>query len=155
MYYHPRMLPAPARGPSDAIHTATLDVLIPVDGSPAADRAVRFVIGLHRRLAPLRVRLLNVQLPDALPHERGHGDPAARSEQALRSARTLLDEAGIACISESRSGYVAQAIAQYAKETACSAVVMGTRGMGSTDEVLGSIARQVIHLVDAPVTLVK
>ena len=155
MYYHPRMVPAMAGGSIDAARAATLDVLIPVDGSPAADRAVRFVIGLHARLAPLRVRLLNVQLPHALPHERSDGDPATNAEQALRSARALLDEAGIACVSEWRTGYVAQAIAQYAKETACSAVVMGTRGMGSTDQVLGSIARQVIHLADAPVTLVK
>jgi nucleotide-binding universal stress UspA family protein len=33
--------------------------------------------------------------------------------------------------------------------------VIGTRGMGTTHAILGSIARQVIHLADVPVTLVK
>jgi nucleotide-binding universal stress UspA family protein len=37
----------------------------------------------------------------------------------------------------------------------CDAIVMGTRGMGSGGEVVGSIARQVISLCDIPVTLVK
>jgi nucleotide-binding universal stress UspA family protein len=32
---------------------------------------------------------------------------------------------------------------------------MGTRGLGSTGELLGSVARQVITLADVPVTLVK
>ena len=34
-------------------------------------------------------------------------------------------------------------------------VIMGTRGMGSTEQPLRSIARQVIQLADLPVTLVK
>jgi nucleotide-binding universal stress UspA family protein len=32
---------------------------------------------------------------------------------------------------------------------------MGTRGMGSTGELLGSVARQVVSLAEVPVTLVK
>ena len=36
-----------------------------------------------------------------------------------------------------------------------SGIVMGTRGMGSTEALLGSIARQVVQLSDVPVTLVK
>jgi nucleotide-binding universal stress UspA family protein len=32
---------------------------------------------------------------------------------------------------------------------------MGTRGMGSTNELLGSVAREVVNLADVPVTLVK
>ena len=46
-------------------------------------------------------------------------------------------------------------IADYAKSMNCDAIVMGTRGMGSTAELIGSIARQVISLSDVPVTLVK
>jgi nucleotide-binding universal stress UspA family protein len=138
----------------------TLDLLIPIDGSPSAERAVRFVIGLRRKLAPLQVRLLNVQLPrltaeQLQPPVGGPDGPAAEAEQAMRSAESLLAAAEVPYISEMRSGHVPHVIAQYASESGCAGVVMGTRGMGTTDQVLGSIARQVISLVDVPITLVK
>jgi nucleotide-binding universal stress UspA family protein len=139
----------------------SFDILVPVDGSPGAERAVRFVIGLYPRLAPLRVRLLGVQLPDALVHEAMPDDASAHAaapvnvDDALRVAQSLLTAAGVPHVAESRTGHVPQAIAQHARETGCFAIVMGTRGMGTTDHVLGSIARQVINLVDISVTLVK
>jgi nucleotide-binding universal stress UspA family protein len=84
----------------------------------------------------------------ATRHRRTPGTPCG-------VAQSLLDAAGIPHVADSRTGHVPQAIAQYARETGCFAIVMGTRGMGTTDHVLGSIARQVISLVDVPVTLVK
>jgi nucleotide-binding universal stress UspA family protein len=137
-----------------------LDVLIPIDGSQSAERAVQFIIGLHRKLAPLQVRLLNVQLPKLTAEQLhatvgGSGDPAAEAQQAMREAESLLAAANVPYISETRSGHIPHVIAQYARQSGCSGVVMGTRGMGTTDQVLGSIARQVISLVDVPITLVK
>jgi nucleotide-binding universal stress UspA family protein len=139
----------------------SFDILVPMDGSAGAERAVRFVVALYPRLAPLRVRLLRVQLPDTLAREAmpddadGLGAAPASADDAVRVAQSLLAAAGVPHIAESRTGHVPQAIARYARETGCFAVVMGTRGMGTTDELLGSIARQVINLVDVPVTLVK
>jgi nucleotide-binding universal stress UspA family protein len=156
MYFHPRISPAPIPAP-----TRMLDVLIPVDGSASSDRAVRFVIRMHRIPVPLHIRLLNVQLPQVLKAGRmadivdSGNDAATEGDPAMLSARRLLEAAGIPFVAETRQGYVAQAISHYAKESGCSLVVMGTRGMGTTDELLGSIARQVINLVDIPVTLVK
>ena len=73
----------------------------------------------------------------------------------MQAARLLLEAAGIPFTSEIRRGYVAQEIAAYAKDLNCSAIIMGTRGMGTTDQILGSIVRQVIALTAIPITLVK
>jgi len=67
----------------------------------------------------------------------------------------LLDRAEIPYGSEVRTGFVPSTIIQYARTMDCNGIVMGTRGMGTTEALLGSIARQVIYLADVPVTLVK
>ena len=136
--------------------------LVPVDGSEPSERAIRFVMELGRA-APISVRLLHVEAPP--PSDDGRLAVSADARQAsidagkaaLRSAGALLDGAGIEYTSELRPGhgYVPGVIAQYALEAGCTAIVMGTRGMGTTGELLGSIARQVVNHSDVPVTLVK
>jgi nucleotide-binding universal stress UspA family protein len=55
-----------------------------------------------------------------------------------------------------RVGSSGQAIAEYADKLRCDQIVMGTRGLGSIGSlVLGSVATQVVHLTEHPVTLVK
>ena len=53
-------------------------------------------------------------------------------------------------------GDPATAIVKLARRLNCDLIVMGTRGMGKVAGlVLGSVATKVVHLADAPVTLVK
>lgn len=53
-------------------------------------------------------------------------------------------------------GPVAETIARIALEQNCDGIVMGTRGLGAVaGALLGSVASQVVHLSDVPVTLVK
>lgn len=142
-------------------HCADLSILLPVDGSQNSDRAVRLLIELYPKLAPREVRLLHVVVPSILPDEKVSSQEAndeilsAARMDPLQSARALLESAGIPCTREIRRGYVAQEIAAYAKEFHCSGIIMGTRGMGTTEHILGSIVRQVVALTAIPVTLVK
>lgn len=132
-------------------------VLLPVDGSQASARAVRMVIALYLRLAPVGVTLLHVKVADGVPDER-LAQPrvrAAPGTDPLSVAKAMLDQAGVAYTTESRTGYVASSIVDCAKAINCDVIVMGTRGLGSTGELLGSVARQVITLAEVPVTLVK
>jgi nucleotide-binding universal stress UspA family protein len=134
-------------------------VLLPVDGSQASTRAVRTVIALYLRLAPVRVTLLNVEVADGVPDERLARAPAPTrptpETDPLAAAMAMLDEAGVPYATQSRTGYVASSIVDCAKAINCDVIVMGTRGLGSTGELLGSVARQVIALAGVPVTLVK
>ena len=146
-----------------------LTLLVPVDGSSGSDRAVELVIKLHRDVTPVRIRLLHVLPPNdgiAVDSTRalvgpdkdpliGPDEEPADGKLALSSARALLDRAEIPYGSEVRTGFVPSTIIQYARTMDCNGIVMGTRGMGTTEALLGSIARQVIYLADVPVTLVK
>lgn len=138
-----------------------MSILLPVDGSDNSDRAVRLLISLYSRLAPVDVRVLHVQVPVVLAgealsrqeaFERGSTDSG---KDALQSTRALLGGAGIPHTSEIRRGYVPQEIARYAKDLKCTGIIMGTRGMGTADEIFGSVVRQVVALTSIPVTLVK
>ncbi|HET8874795.1 MAG TPA: universal stress protein [Casimicrobiaceae bacterium] len=134
-------------------------VLLPVDGSDSSARAVQRVASCSQRVAPVEVQLLYVQVDDGTAatvfDEPARNDALEAGNRALQSAADVLARAGVACMSESRKGFVPSVIVEHAKSTNCDAIVMGTRGMGSTQQLLGSIARQVISLSDLPVTLVK
>ena len=138
-----------------------LRILLPVDGSENSDRAVALLISLYERLAPMEVQVLHVLVPPVVPRDELFRREAVEwnapdgGKDALRSAQALLAGAGISYTSEIRRGYIPQEIANYAKELNCSAIIMGTRGMGTTEQILGSIVRQVVALTAIPVTLVK
>jgi nucleotide-binding universal stress UspA family protein len=138
-----------------------LRVLIPVDGSANSLRAVKFVISkvpLYKE--PLELHLLNVQHPfpgtiRGVHHEaeQFHHDEGVK---ALAKARRTLDAAGLKYVYHIGLGDGAETIARFVKDKKIMQVVMGTRGLGSVENMLlGSVANKVLHLVRVPVLLVK
>lgn len=141
-----------------------LKVLVPVDGSENAQRAVLHVISLTQgRVKPMEVVLLNVQAPIDAWEVRRVFKPEeieamleVQGGEALKGARELLDQAGVRYTPQVLIGDAAQTIAEQAKSQECEHIVMGTRGVSSLANLLmGSVATKVIHLTDLPVTLVK
>ena len=141
-----------------------LKVLVPVDGSKNSDRAVTHAIGfIANSKVPVELHLLNVQLPIVsggvrmfIKHEEIEAYHQDSGQDALRSAREQLDQAGQNYTHLVSVGPIGETIAAYAKEQGCDHIIMGTRGLGAvTGMVLGSVATKVIHLADVPVTLVK
>jgi nucleotide-binding universal stress UspA family protein len=141
-----------------------LKVLVPVDGSKNSDRAVAHaIVFAANSKTPVELHLLNVQLPIVsggvrmfIKHEEIEAYHQDSGQDALRSAREQLDQTGQAYTHLVRVGPIGETIAAYAKEQGCDHIIMGTRGLGAvTGMVLGSVATKVIHLANAPVTLVK
>lgn len=140
-----------------------MKVLVPIDGSDAAERAVRFVAQLTRDPARIEVVLLNVQPApsDVATLHMGHQaileHLRTRGEDVIGAARKALDAAGIR--NEARVEIApdpATEIARVAGEARCDQIVMGTRGLGALAGLaLGSVATKVLHLVEIPVTLVR
>lgn len=140
-----------------------LKILLPIDGSENALRAVRHAVTLAANKAEIECQLLNVQTP--MPG-RIHGYKSreeiadmerAEAEQVLRPAQEILDAAGISYSATYLEGEVAQAITDYATNTRCDVIVMGMRGMGIVvgPLVMGSVTSKVVHAARVPVTLVK
>jgi nucleotide-binding universal stress UspA family protein len=140
-----------------------LKILIPVDGSESSRRAAKHVVDLAQGLEPVDIHILNVQPPIMSGQVRmfvGQDviDQYHKEESALalKPVRELLDQAGITYTAHSAVGHIAETIARIARDLHCDLIVMGTRGMSPIRNlVLGSVATQLIHLADIPVTLVK
>ena len=138
-------------------------VLVPVDGSPSAQRAVEWVGHVLGRKPGAHVHLVNVQPPVDSWEVTSHlGSSDIAQWQAATSAGVLdpgakqLLAAGVTVTTHARVGDIAPTIADCARDLRCDAVVMGTRGLGVVHSLLlGSTALKVIHLVDVPVTLIK
>jgi nucleotide-binding universal stress UspA family protein len=140
-----------------------LNIVVAIDGSEAALRAVGHVINMCASdSTALQIHLINVQYPvhggvsafvDSGQIKEYH---LAEGEKALAPARALLDAAGMHYHSHLFVGEPAETIARFAKERACDHIVIGTRGLGAVSSLLlGSVATKVIHLADMPVLLIK
>jgi nucleotide-binding universal stress UspA family protein len=136
-------------------------LLVAVDGSEPAERAVRHVIGLASAGMSLRVVLLNVQPEWAPPRSKqdemeGKRLHARAAERATRRARALLEAAKIPHEARMRVGPAAENIVKVARATRCRGIVMGLRGRSALVRVvLGSVSLKTLQLADLPVTLVK
>jgi YjbE family integral membrane protein len=139
-------------------------VLLAVDGSETAARAVRQVLAMRGDLADpaaMDLHLVHVQRPVS-------GDVSSfvasktleeyyqeQSDAALGPARQLLDAAGVAYQAHARVGIPAEVIAKEASEQGCNLIVMGTRGVGMTASILGSVAQDTLGQAAVPVLLVR
>jgi nucleotide-binding universal stress UspA family protein len=140
-------------------------ILVPVDGSFASIRAVKLAVDQVKALPQASLVLVNVQnfsllglsegaeiMPSAWIDEK---EQRAASE-ALKDAVTTCRGAGISYVTRAERGGVAATIDRVARDEHVQHIFMGTRGLGGVRGLLlGSVAAQLLHLVDVPVTLVK
>lgn len=139
-----------------------MNILVPVDGSPASLRALDYAIKTASQTPGSSLVLLNVQNLGAIAIAGATiaGDlqetASQASDQALGEAVEKSEAAGAVFKTVVRTGQVAETIAQVAREEDIQQIVMGTRGLGSIQGLLmGSVATKVIHLADVPITLIK
>jgi nucleotide-binding universal stress UspA family protein len=141
-----------------------MKVLIPVDDSDAARRAIEHAVRVAPDPGGIEVILLNVRsdpeyLGELTPRDCQTLDRAQRETQQKLLARALeharrvgLTQASI----DAAQGTAADEIARVAQDKGVDQIVMGTRGRGAVGRLfLGSVAQRVIHLAPMPVTVVK
>ena len=126
-------------------------VLVPFDGSKAAQRAVQYVIKRTRRGEKLLADILYVQsfvIPsehfDAEDIERWH-----KSEMEKVFARFPMDEldADLNAKIHVQTGNVVEKIVKFAQKKRSQEIIMGTRGMNRVKGFfLGSISTRVVQL---------
>ena len=137
-------------------------ILIPVDGSEYALRAVEYASAIVKGGTSAELHLLNVQehldgrVQAYLPLEKIKALEAAAAERGLHAARQILDDGDIPYVASFRTVPVAKTIVDYVQEQKCDSIVMGTHGRGALGNlILGSVMNKVIHLAHVPVTLIK
>jgi len=135
-------------------------ILVAVDHSPAADRAVLAA----RDLAVLsngEVWVLHLREHEA-GSKVGPVPPSETSKEATASVDAVVKvftDAGVKAHGEVWNtifGYAAREIVADAKNHEVDVIVMGSRGHGDlVGLVLGSTAHKVIHLTDRPVLVIR
>jgi len=138
-------------------------ILIPFDGSPAAERAIAFVLGLVQEGLGAEVVLLSVEhspyvfgeVAVYVRQEVAQEMAFAAAERTLALADPLFANTALNVHRVARVGEVAETIVAVAKERKCDWIVMGSRGMGAfANLLLGSVATKVVASTAAPVTVV-
>lgn len=140
-----------------------LKLLVPVDDSERALRAVRHAASLFKDHCVSQVVLLNVQPPleqgracayrsiDAL-----HKIEEERGEAALRPACRILDEAGASYVARMEVGEIVPTISQVAAANDCNGIVMGTGGRTPIGALMAAgRANRVARTSHVPVTMVE
>jgi len=141
-----------------------MKILLPVDGSECALRAVDHLISHSAWFRDLpEIHLLHVHAPIPIGRVQAHVGKETlhayyleESQASLLGAQQKLDVAGCAHTTHIHVGQPAEVIAKLAAEQGCDLIVMGTHGRGGiAGLVTGSVANRVLHLASCPVLLVK
>jgi nucleotide-binding universal stress UspA family protein len=118
-------------------------IIVPVDGSATAERAVPVATRIAERFEACEVVLVSVDVDEADRH-RPYLERLAASTQTSVAVRI-----------ESHAGDVAGVVARLAGHEPDAVVCMTTRGRGRVAApLLGSVATDVLRSVDVPVVLV-
>jgi nucleotide-binding universal stress UspA family protein len=139
-------------------------LLVPVDGSGAALRALHAAIALAKLVPGSSIHLVH-----AHEEPRVYGEVAlyvtpekmralqrAQCEAFLDRAEAELKGSGVRFTREALEGPVGRTIAEHAERLGCDAIVMGRHGESALgDMLMGSVAQKVLHASRLPVLLVR
>ena len=136
-------------------------ILIPVDGSPNALKAVRYAVNRYMSNHALEIHLLNVRTPLTQNAARfiGKRNRAAwhreQADLALKSAREMLDGYGVPHVVHVELGDKAETIDRVAQQLRVDQVVMGTSRKNSLTRLIeDSVTNRVLELTRVPVEVV-
>ena len=139
-------------------------ILVAIDGSDTALRALDFAVQQARYEPPASLHLLTVQSTVSastawqiyVTAERLQQIAKERASGIFEAATARVKKAGCSFEFEQLAGEPAEAIARRAAELGCESIVMGTHGLGQLGVlIMGSVAQRVVHQATVPVTLVK
>jgi YjbE family integral membrane protein len=140
-------------------------ILLAVDGSEHSRKAIEQVLALGKEArdpGAMEIHLANVQpgLPGDVTgfvsKDTVKGFHHEHADAALKTARELLAQAGLAFKEHEAVGHAGPVIAEMANKEGCDLIVMGTRGLGAhSAALLGSVAQSTLEHAKVPVLLVK
>lgn len=136
-------------------------ILIGIDGSKGALKALDYVVARKRRGEKIEVVLLYAQ-----PIIKAHGPvmtQAMVNDYQAQEAEKVLSTAGLKTRAKFleadtyvETGDPGECIIAFAKKSKCTEIVMGSRGLGRLSGLLlGSVVAKVVQLADMPVVVVK
>lgn len=141
-------------------------LLVPVDGSRCSNRAVDAAIELakcHGASVFLLHAIRDLSLPKEILQMIAAGEVTASRMQILQdsaeiileNARKKFAEAGLTEVQgEFVMGDPASKILEYGKQNDVDLIVLGHRGLGPNEVLLGGVARKLVNMTDISVLIV-
>ena len=133
-------------------------ILLPIDQSREAREAADVALNIATTYQASLVIVAVVEPPEAETGEEPHSEKMtsqAAVSQLLQEAQGLFSKAGVEVQTLEREGKPAFTICDVADEIEADMIVMGSRGMGLTEEgAADSITNRVINLAPCPVLVV-
>lgn len=137
-------------------------ILVPLDGSDHALRALDLAIRMAKATPGARLELVNVQAPVGqavsmfVASSQIKGYQREEGMKVLGPALEVVKKSGVPHAHHIGVGQPGPTIAAFANQLGCDHIVMGTRGLGAAARlVLGSCASSVAQEAAVSVTLVK
>lgn len=136
-------------------------ILVPVDGSPNSDKAIRYALSQVHSKDDLII-FLNVQPNYNTPNikrfasqEQIKAMQEEASKEVLDHSLEIAKDSTVPIRTILRTGDPGKEICKEAVENAVDNIVMGYRGLGAVKRaILGSVATHVLHETPCPVTIV-
>lgn len=136
-------------------------ILIGIDGSKGALKALDYVVARKRRGEKIEVLLLYAQ-----PLIKAHGPvmtQATVNDYQTQQSENVLAAPGLKTRAKFleadtyvETGDPAECIIAFAKKSKCNEIVMGSRGLGRLSGLLlGSVVAKVVQMAEVPVVVVK
>ncbi|WP_138468452.1 universal stress protein [Poseidonocella sp. HB161398] len=143
-------------------------ILLAYDGSNGAwsalEKASEMAVLTGAQLVVLTVYRHHSMLEASLSMVRGAAENAANLDDIMRSvsreaaetAKARAQELGVGTVNAFiKGGPSARTIVNFAREKGCDLIVVGSRGLGSSEGyMLGSVSHKVTSLTDTPVLVV-
>ncbi|USZ67216.1 universal stress protein [Halorussus salilacus] len=141
----------------------TRRILVPIDGSPPADRALEYALETFPDATITTIHVIDpidsVYAAEAggLPvAEDWYDDAQDRATEIHAKAEERADEFDIEIETVTEVGRPARTILQYTAEHDVSQIVIGSHGRQRIERVvLGSVAERVVRRAEVPVTVVR
>lgn len=140
-------------------------LLVPVDGSEPALRAVDAAVSLAKLLNPgASIHLVHCheepmyygEIAVYTTMEKIQALQQEHSEAILTRAEARVKDAGLPCTREVLVGPIGLTIARHAEASGCDGIVMGRHGRTAIgDIVVGSVTMKVLHASKLPVLTVR
>jgi nucleotide-binding universal stress UspA family protein len=134
--------------------------IVAVDGSEQSDEALRYAASLAEPVGA-EVEVVHAITPEIYSEEgkvliEDMSDAEARADSVLADAEKVADEEGFEVETESLYGDAAEEVVDYAEETDADGVFVGHRGVSAEyEDVVGSVAQELIRKASVPVTVVR
>ncbi|MFW5905368.1 MAG: universal stress protein [archaeon] len=139
----------------------TVHILVPMDGSPMAERALDHALSLH---PDARCTVLHVidyieesySARALIGGEKLRERAQARAENLFEDAAAIADEHGAEIDTATAIGDPAREIVDYAEDHDVALIVIGSHGRSPMSRILlGSVAETVTRRAPVPVTVVR